>query len=249
MNHISYDTFHSIVTKAFAKWASVDCGGGRHPSFGLQDTDELYGAVVCDQHEYNQQIANNQPPANASTWLFRTTDWPPSYSGVIALTTLTIDKRDGQILDADVEVDGTASPVTGGPQITTSETSIGDEKSLDAIVTHESGHFLGLAHSLNRDATMFYAYSDGTETLERDDVTGICTVYPGTSKPACEEPAPLSGFSRYCGGVNPSTSPYPRANAGAGCSIGPSERSTSTWWLVAPAVLGLAAARRRRSRT
>jgi hypothetical protein len=52
-----------------------------------------------------------------------------------------------------------------------------------SIVLHESGHYYGLGHSSDPNATMYYAYSGGISMLNSDDQTGICTLYPGSGPP------------------------------------------------------------------
>src|SRR5205823_1993955 len=95
-----------------------------------------------------------------------------------------------------------------------------------SIVTHETGHFLGLAHSGDVHATMFAHYNPGSTTLRNltsDDIRGICTVYPPdktrtvstkvspTGKLAQEpcDPTPRHGFGGDCG-----------AAPKKGCSVG-----------------------------
>jgi hypothetical protein len=233
--HISADTFHTLIAAAFAKWEGARCTGGTHPSVGVQDTNELYGPAVCNQQEYNEKAAN------ANVWMFRDDSWPyPGGSATIALTTLTIDTISGQILDADVEVNS-----YGTPNITTSDTHPGSD--LESIVTHESGHFLGLAHSRVADSTMYAQYTPTSldiRTLAPDDEAGICAIYPpADGVPACPEPEPLSGFSLYCGGVNPLTQPVPVDGKSSGCTVGRSGE-TSGWPYAA--LLGLLVVRRRR---
>lgn len=235
---ISYDTLHSAVVNAFGKWSKADCGGGAVPSFALQDTDTLYGPIECATHEFNKHAAN------ASTWMFKDDGWP--YVGTtttIALTTLSVDIKTGRILDADVEIN------SFGTNITTSDTNVGAD--LDSIVTHESGHFLGLAHSAVASSTMFPNYPGiAIRSLDPDDEEGICAVYPPSAPPVCSEPEPLYGFSRYCGGINPSSKPDPAAASGGskGCAVGPASPSGAASALTALALAGALAARRRRSR-
>lgn len=241
---ISYDEFHSVVVKAFSKWGDADCGGGKHPSFAMQDTDVLYEPVVCGRQEFNQ----GKDLGNASVWMFRDKDWP--YQGVnstIALTTLTVEIPTGKILDADVELN------SFGTNISTSDTKVTAD--LESIVTHESGHFLGLAHSSDRMATMFAQYSASSttiRTLALDDMKGICAVYPpASSAPACLEPSPLTGFSVNCGGVNPITKPVIQASTttSGGCSVSGTRGASPTWPALAlAALLGAARWRRRRPR-
>lgn len=48
-----------------------------------------------------------------------------------------------------------------------------------SIALHEGGHYMGLGHSADPNAAMYFAYSGGISALEADDETGICTLYPG----------------------------------------------------------------------
>jgi hypothetical protein len=234
--HISYATFHSLVSNAFKKWSKASCGGGKVPSFEMTDTDTLYGAVVCPNREFNKNAAN------ASAWMFRDNDWPyVGGSTTIALTTLSVDIPTGRILDADVEINSYRT------DITTSDTNVGAD--LDSIVTHESGHFLGMAHSPVQDATMFANYSPSSidiRTLSPDDEAGICAAYPPATPPTCGPPEPIYGFSRYCGGVNPSTQPMGTSKTTCAAALGrPSDGRVA---LVAAAIAA-AAIRLRRRRT
>lgn len=48
-----------------------------------------------------------------------------------------------------------------------------------SIVLHEGGHYVGLDHSSDRGAIMYFAYSGGIGALGPDDTAGICALYPG----------------------------------------------------------------------
>ncbi len=73
---------------------------------------------------------------------------------------------------------------------------------LDAVLTHELGHILGLGHSNDvagatgedpglKLATMFSAYliDGGQLTLSADDRRGLCSLYPIPDAPECEDDA------------------------------------------------------------
>ena len=235
--HITYETLHTAVSNAFDKWAKADCGGGRVPSFTMQDTDELYGPVVCAKHEFNKTAAN------ACAWMFRDSDWPYNDpTTTIALTTLSVEISTGRILDADVEINSFAT------NITTSDVNVGAD--LDSVVTHEAGHFLGMAHSAVRDATMYRNYSPASTSirvLSTDDQDGICEAYPDGAPPeSCGPPEPLYGFSKNCAGADPSTAPV-SGEKKSSCAIGnPATTGNGAAALSALLVAGVAALRRRR---
>ncbi len=62
--------------------------------------------------------------------------------------------------------------VKGWPRLT--------EFDLESVVVHEMGHMLGLGHSAESEATMYYAVGPGDDrgrTLHQDDIDGICSLY------------------------------------------------------------------------
>ena len=206
--HISSAELHDAVKQAFDAWASVDCGGGRHPSFAVADTDELYGAAECGIPKYNGRAAN------ASVWMFSDTQWNDDDPvNAIALTHVTADLATGEIYDADVELN------SFGQEIAVSPVASAQPKLL-TVVTHEVGHYLGLAHSDDSTAVMAPYYSSSHVDIGNDDRAGICAIYPPSGAPTCGEPEPLFGFSRYCTGANPSTTPETVVHPGSGgCSV------------------------------
>ncbi|HSO38469.1 MAG TPA: matrixin family metalloprotease [Labilithrix sp.] len=98
----------------------------------------------------------------------------PGGSDTLSLATLTFNADTGQIYDADLEIredlpwSGAGTP---GP----------DAYDLQAVLTHEVGHVLGLAHAQHKDAVMAPSYSPGSTSqraLSTDDAQGICAIYP-----------------------------------------------------------------------
>jgi hypothetical protein len=93
----------------------------------------------------------------------------------IALTTVAFDPRTGEIYDADIELN------TAHHAIVVSENPKMGTFDLQATLTHEVGHFLGLAHATAPDAAMFADDSGGNSrkrTLSPADIAGICEIYP-----------------------------------------------------------------------
>jgi MYXO-CTERM domain-containing protein len=236
LRHITYQTFDGIVQTAFNQWTATQCGGA-HPAFKVWDL----GAIDCGDAEFNKCVEN------ANTWMFRDKDWP--YVGItstLALTTITFELRTGKILDADVEVNSFTNPIT-----TSAQSVIAD---LQSIATHEAGHFLGLAHSGDSQATMYTSYSPGDlsfRSLADDDHAGICEVYP-PSRPggACDSPVPLNGFSRSCADPDAPKKCESKnttlKGSGGGCAVNPSRGRPSLPW--AAMALGALVLRRRQHR-
>jgi hypothetical protein len=189
--NISFATADRIIGQAFQEWAGADCGGGTKPSFAVWDLGAPFGGIVCATPEFNP----TKP--NANVWMFRDDDWPyEGQASTLALTSTLFDTKTGALLDADVEINSFAV------EITTTTTNV--KKDLQSIATHEAGHFLGLAHSPVKEATMFAQYQAGDlsyRSLGADDASGVCAVYPpDRAAPRCSQPSPAHGFSRYCGG-------------------------------------------------
>ena len=224
---IDFATTEAIVQEAFDKWAAVDCGGAT-PSFRI----EPLGRVECDRAEYNQEAPN------ANVFLFRDESWPyRNAADALALTTLTYNVETAEIYDADVELNSLQTTFT-----TTDQTPVISD--LSSVVTHETGHFLGLSHSAVETAVMRgTGYQSGTtdmRVLTSDDIVGICEIFPPGSE-ASGTCRPRHGFGSKCGTEQPKDS--------GGCTL--SRRSSngdSRLLVVLVAVAGAFAARRARRR-
>ncbi len=181
-----------IARASFAAWTQTDCGGGDHPSITIDD----FGTVSCDKVEYNKQDTHG---GNVNVIVFRDEVWPHGDDGsgttdTIALTTVTYDVVKGDIFDADMEIN------TFENKFTTADTMV--DVDLRSVLTHEAGHFLGLAHSTIAEATMFPNYMNGSvalRSLDDDDQQAICNAYPPDreAKGTCDG-LPRHGFSPEC---------------------------------------------------
>lgn len=225
---VSLATAENVFATAFANWMNADCGNGAHPDMSVQ----YFGPVDCDKHEYNQDAGN------ANIILFRDDGWPyQDPNAVLALTTVTYDLDTGEIYDADIELN------SANIQFTTTDTNVGYD--LYSIAQHETGHFLGLAHSHDPTATMFAKYTPGStdlRTLAADDMAAICAVYPPAAPdPSCD-PTPRHGFSSECGADQPAQT------TGGCCTVAPgSERGDGAGAIGLLCVAAAAIAKRRRA--
>jgi hypothetical protein len=183
----------SIVEKAFQQWTSVDCGNGTMPNFIV----DMFPNVNCTNVTGSAGYKTSGP--NYNIWIFHDSDWPygTEAENAIALTTTQFSPTTGDIYDSDVELNSQNSIFTTGLDVI--------DIDLPSVVQHESGHFLGLAHTPVTTATM-YAYLNSGETSKRildpDDVAAICASYPpGDANPNCD-PEPRHGFSTECNFTN-----------------------------------------------
>ena len=221
----------AVMEESFATWSALDCGGTTATISFSRLAD-----VTCHETAYNKSAPN------ANIILFQDTQW--HYKGVdntLAKTTVTFDAETGEILDADIEVNHAYN------EFTVSESKVVFD--LQSVLTHEIGHFIGLDHTLDPDATMFAGYDEGStslRTLEADDIAGACAIYPSTRSGKCE-PLPRNGLGDACGVA---ATPDPTSSSGgetSGCAIAfaPSVAAPSILSLLG---LGFALRIRRRSR-
>ena len=172
---VSLDDFARIADLAFQAWNGANCGSG-HPALlayrgGLVDDQAIAsdcGLVQCDPSFHDPQ----------HVIVFRDDMWPHAMDPVntLALTTVTYGVDTGTIFDADIEIN------TSQHQVSVLEPPDPGTYDLQSILTHEAGHFLGLAHATDTSAVMYAFYQEGAVTLTDDDIAGVCNIYPPAQK-------------------------------------------------------------------
>jgi hypothetical protein len=132
--------------------------------------------------------------------------------GTIGLTTTTFDSATGEILDADMELNGWDGAYPAVGSLFTCEAPSAPKCSdppygqtgcsavdVTAVVTHEAGHMLGLDHVCSNAFPAPYDACPAGDpvmvpqvglvsqrALSADDVNGVCTIYPvGGETPTC----------------------------------------------------------------
>lgn len=213
--HIDLATARSITQRAFDEWKNVACPTDPvacsgpfdqgPPSIEVRDV----GPVSCDCVEYNGKVGN------ANTIVFRDQGWvecdgapKEDAETTLALTTVTFNTETGEIYDADMEVNTANNPIT------TSDPPGRVFYDLHSILTHEAGHFLGLAHTnlkqpvdKTQTPTMYARYEQKEVFMRdpsQDDVCAICAAYPPKRQALCDA-TPRRGLALECGGGDPET--------------------------------------------
>jgi hypothetical protein len=196
----------SVIKKTFQAWTDVDCPDGTTAKMAFQEREP----IPCKKSEYNKT------GPNVNVVLFQDDNWKyRGIDGTLAKTSVTYNDETGEIYDADIEVNTANNTVT----ITDDPEKI--QYDLQAILTHEVGHFIGVAHSPDPSAVMFASYSPGSTSqrkLHPDDVDAVCGIYPSTADLPCNV-TPRNGFSPVCSDPD-STAICSVQPGGAGVSYG-----------------------------
>jgi hypothetical protein len=217
-DRLDRDNAREAVRSAFQRWSDVTCANGR-TSLRFAEQEDIEAHRPRDPHLRG---------ADHFGIYFRDDVWAATDpDSTLALTTQTYGKINGWVEEADIEINTTSAAFA------TSDSAIGID--LQAVLTHEVGHYIGLAHSPSSDSIMVDSYcKSGTRCdqgkvearrLGHDDEAAVCALFP-PSGPA---------------GVR-----YEDPEA-ASCAVGPST-ARGSWLPLAGAAFVLAALRRRRVR-
>jgi hypothetical protein len=224
---LSITEVQDVLRAGLASWTTADCGGA--PT-GLA-VDVLAAPNACSEASH---YTNG---ANVHSVMFVREGWssvrghdPRAY----ALTFVWHDPTTGVIRDADMEINESRGQYTVCPELGCTDGRI----DLPNVLTHELGHYFGLAHTPDDVNATMYASAPPGETMKRtlaaDDVEGICTIYPPGSLPEACDPTPSGGLALSCA-----------PPGSCGCAVpGSGARDVSGLALLL-AALGLAARRAR----
>ncbi len=210
------------LQRSINTWEEVQCGG---QPVGLQ-LGILEARNTCDDALYRDDGGNTNQLMFVQDWARRDFD-----AGAFALTIVWHRRSTGEILDADVVINEQRGPYAICPAAgCVAERGV----DLENVLTHELGHYFGIAHSTVTDATMFVSAVAG-ETIKRDldadDVAALCEIYPpGTFADAQCDFQPRGGLDLDCE---------------EGCSVSGVGRSAPAWALGLLALAAVALTRRR----
>ncbi len=226
---IALDAVSDIVAGSFGTWLLVECDG-EVPGFDLEEADVL---ASCQRAQYNQEGSN----LNVVGFVEELDDGP-----ILALTTVWYSPSTGEIFDADILVNESQGPFAVCPPAGCVSSLLPHD--LANVLTHEAGHFFGLAHSSHLDATMYASSSageTGKRSLTADDEAGFCATYGDTPLPSQCDFTPRGGRALSC--VSSS-----RGCAAAPSSGGPAAGAPVAFAALVAAAAGVAWSRRRARR-
>jgi hypothetical protein len=185
------------ITVSFDAWNQIDC----------HNLKLVYGGRTDDDR------AATDGRANIVVW--RDDTWFYASKTAFAITSVTYNPETGYIADADIEMNSQYHDFTIGDR----DINIDTQNTL----THEVGHVVGLDHTPVISATMYANAGVGEthkRTLERDDIDGVCSIYPTEMRDDLCDPAPVH------------TKADDDTDDGGCCATSPAKPSSTPWMLV-----------------
>lgn len=200
---LTIEQVQAVLREAIQVWTSVDCGGGRRTGLSV---DVLVDTNACDRS------AHHGDGRNVHSVVFVREGWVAErrHDGrAYAVTYVWHDPGSGEIYDADIEV----NEERGRYAICPASGCTDGRLDLPNVLTHEMGHYFGLAHTPDDVLATMHASAPPGETIKRtladDDIAGICTIYGPGSLPASCDPSPRGGLDLSCA-----------PPGGCGCRVG-----------------------------
>jgi hypothetical protein len=181
-----------VAHQAFDAWNDAPCGQTAPTGPNVQAYDN--GPVSAEAAATDCGLNQCDPTYHDSLHVivFRDDDWPYNdTANTLALTTVTFGVDSAEIFDADIEINSAQH------KLTAEEAPPSGTYDLQAILTHEAGHFFGLAHATSTGSIMYAFYKPGAVSLTQDDIEGVCSVYapllPATGCTCAHGGAPWQG--------------------------------------------------------
>jgi hypothetical protein len=167
-----------VVNASYANWSAPVCSG--YISQFRGETNGLW---------------NSSDRMNTLVWFYDAAQRPRELGGRATIgVTLSVfsgnDAIDGDILFNGIDHSWTTNAVRNG------------QVDAVSIITHETGHQLGLNHTPTQSATMYAAYlgGNGAASLDLDDIAGVCNLYPSGAELECADDGDCPNGQRCLGG-------------------------------------------------
>src|SRR5207248_6476997 len=168
----------ATIDTSFASWNAACKVGYISNGTTSMDFHSVYGGGTVNSGN------ETHDGTNLVTWL--TSGWPYG-AGIIGITFTWFDPQ-GNISEADM--------LFNGQDYSWTNSDVAPLTDLQAIATHEAGHFLGLGHTPVVDATMYATVQQGEtkkRSLDPDDIAGAQHLYNGTGGPGNTTQSPACG--------------------------------------------------------
>lgn len=221
------------LSNSIGAWEAVRCSGGS-PGLDVQLLSETT-VVSAARHFSNGR--------NVNAVIFVHEGWATERSHdplALAVTYVWHDPNTGEIFDADIELNEDTNTFVVCPEAGCTFVPA-DTADLENTLTHEMGHYFGIAHSPDDMTATMWARADPGEVIKRslapDDQAALCGIYPSASLPNTCDYTPRGGLG--LDGTPPSGCSVSRAGSGA--------RTPRSLVLVSGAIALSLALRRRRS--
>ncbi|MBX3192447.1 MAG: matrixin family metalloprotease [Labilithrix sp.] len=169
---LDMDLARDAVRAAFDEWSGVSCNG-KKTSLAFVEGKDIRAMKPASK------TAKGREPFGI---YFRDDEWPhdDDEDESLALTNQTFGMINGYIDYADIEINTKSRSF-----------AVDDEEEgidLQAVLTHEVGHYIGLTHSPDRDSIMVARYcasgdrcgrgAKAARALSDDDRAAVCALYP-----------------------------------------------------------------------
>lgn len=210
----------AAVRAAFHRWSDTTCADGRRTSLRFVEAEDLPD---------DKPLAPGSRGSEPFGIYFRDLGWPHATPDeTLAQTNNVYAKATGVIEYSDIEIN------TGARRFALSESASGID--LQAVITHEVGHYIGLGHSKEADSIMAAGYCEidaqrcdkgkvAARRLAPDDVAAVCALFPpdgaasvagGAAEPGAESEG---GCAISNGGAGSADRPNGAGHAGAVAAV------------------------------
>ncbi|MGH7822003.1 MAG: matrixin family metalloprotease [Candidatus Binatia bacterium] len=198
--------------------------GGASGEAAVRNAFASWSGVSDIQYRFDGYVGSGvQAMDNRNLVFWMSSGWPYDPT-LLGITFRFFDTSSGRLLDADIVFNAQRYSWSVG----------GSGYDVENSTAHEVGHFGGLGHSSDSQATMFASAAAGEtkkRSLSGDDVAGLRAIYGGSGSGA---PSSGGGVVASPGGLG--------GGGGGGCSIGsaPSARNLGDLVWMATLLAGIA---------
>lgn len=181
-NLLDEDKMKKAIKASFEAWTMVDCDDGR-TSLRFEEGDPITKDKPLGLSAKEAELQGIEPYGI----YFRDKKWvqKDDSGDVLAATGLSFGTRGGLVTYADIEIN------TLDGNFTFDDDQALDAKDFQSVLTHEVGHYIGLAHSKDKDSIMVPVYCGadsgdrceadgvvGKRALGLDDIAAVCAYFP-----------------------------------------------------------------------